>query len=102
MLDTLKSIAGFLNTKGGSLFIGVEEDKAMAVKVCGINEDLRLNGGSRDKLQRKLRDLITERIGAKFSPRLGIDLSSFFGGVFTNFVPLKIIDSVRYYNTPSD
>jgi hypothetical protein len=25
------------------------------------------NGGSRDKLQRKLRDLITARIGAKFS-----------------------------------
>jgi hypothetical protein len=68
MLDTLKSIAGFLNTKGGTLFIGVEEDKAGALKVCGINEDLRLNGGSRDKLQRKLRDLITERIGAKFSP----------------------------------
>ena len=68
MLDTLKSIAGFLNTKGGTLFIGVEEDKAGAVKVCGINEDLRLNGGSRDQLQRKLRDLITTRIGPEFSP----------------------------------
>ena len=68
MLATLKSIAGFLNTKGGTLFIGVEEDKAGAVKVCGIDEDLKLNGGSRDRFQRKLRDLITERIGAKFSP----------------------------------
>jgi len=68
MLDTLKSIAGFLNTKGGTLFIGVEEGRTEAVKVCGINEDLRLNGGSRDKLQRKLRDLITTRIGPKFSP----------------------------------
>ncbi len=68
ILDTLKSIAGFLNTKGGTLFIGVEEDKAGAVKVCGINEDLRLNQGSTDRLQRKLRDLITTRIGPEFSP----------------------------------
>ncbi|MGA8573522.1 MAG: helix-turn-helix domain-containing protein [Desulfobaccales bacterium] len=68
MLDTLKSIAGFLNTKGGTLFIGVEENRAGPLNVCGINEDLKLNGGSKDRLQRKLRDLITERIGAKFSP----------------------------------
>ena len=68
ILDILKSIARFLNAKGGSLFIGVAEDKTGALTVCGISEDLKLNENSRDKLQRKLRDLITTRIGPEFSP----------------------------------
>ena len=42
MLNTLKSIAGFLNTKGGTLFIVVEEDKSGERNVCGISEDLRI------------------------------------------------------------
>jgi len=37
------------------------------------------HGGSRDKLQRKLRDLITARIGAKFSPFIEEDLKEEVG-----------------------
>jgi Putative DNA-binding domain len=67
-LDTLKSIAAFLNGNGGSLFIGIEENRVGSAKVCGINEDLWEMGGSRDRLQRLLRDLVTDRIGSEFSP----------------------------------
>lgn len=67
-LDTLKSIAGFLNAGGGTLFIGVAEGETKSPVVRGISEDLNLMGGSRDKLQRLLRDQITTRIGPEFSP----------------------------------
>ncbi len=66
-LDTLKSIAGFLNSRGGTLFIGVSEEGNSPV-VRGLDEDLRYAGDSKDKLQRTLRDLITTRIGSEFSP----------------------------------
>lgn len=67
-LATLKSIAGFLNASGGNLFIGVEEDKTGSARISGIKADLNEMGGSRDRLQRLLRDLITERIGPEFAP----------------------------------
>jgi hypothetical protein len=65
-LDILKSIAGFLNAGGGALFIGVTEDTDPP-SVRGLDEDLKSLGGSKDRLQRSLRDLITARIGAQFS-----------------------------------
>ena len=67
-LDVLKSIAGFLNTDGGNLYIGVEEDQFGRPSLRGLEEDLKLARGSKDKLQRSLRDLITTRIGSDFSP----------------------------------
>jgi predicted HTH transcriptional regulator len=66
-LDVLKSIAGFLNARGGTLFIGISEE-TNPPSLRGLNEDLKYVGGSRDKLQRTLRDLITTRIGPEFSP----------------------------------
>jgi hypothetical protein len=70
ILDVLKSIAGFLNAKGGILLIGVEQDETGVGKIRGIKEDLQLNGGSKDRLQLKLQHLITDRIGSKFSPNI--------------------------------
>ena len=67
-LDILKSIAGLLNTDGGNLYIGVEEDKLGHLSLRGLDEDLKLLHDSKDKLQRSLHDLITERIGSEFSP----------------------------------
>ena len=66
-LDTLKAIAGFLNTSGGTLFIGVTEETDPP-SIRGLDEDLRHAANSKDKLQRALRDLITTRIGPEFSP----------------------------------
>jgi len=77
-LDTLKSIAGFLNAKGGTLFIGITEDNALPT-LRGLNEDLNLVGGSRDRLQRTLRDLVTTRIGPQFSPFIADSLEETAG-----------------------
>jgi predicted HTH transcriptional regulator len=66
-LDVLKSIAGFLNVTGGTLFIGVLEE-ADSISVRGLNENLARVAGSTDRLQLMLRDLITTRIGYEFSP----------------------------------
>ncbi len=65
--DVLRSIAGFLNTEGGNLYIGVSEDHSGRPVLRGLEEDLKLVNNSRDKLQRSLHDLITTRIGSEFS-----------------------------------
>ena len=80
-LDSLKSIAGFLNARGGTLFIGVsEETNPPAVR--GLDEDLRQVGGSRDKLQLTLRHLITARLGSEFSPLISDSLKESEGKLY--------------------
>jgi hypothetical protein len=62
-LFVLKSIAAFLNSRGGTLFIGVRDDG----KPCGIKEDLSLFNRSSDRFRLHLRSLITSRIGPQFA-----------------------------------
>ena len=72
-LNVLKAIAGFLNAKGGTLFIGVAEE-GITSSIRGLAEDLQEMGGSKDKLQLTLRHLITERIGSAYSYLITDDL----------------------------
>ena len=60
-LSVLKTIAGFLNAKGGTLLIGVADDG----EVLGLEAD---GFPSEDKLQLHLVNLISERIGSVFLP----------------------------------
>jgi hypothetical protein len=57
--DVLKTIVGFLNTKGGNLIIGVSDDK----KIIGLEEDKFKN---LDEWQRYLKDQINHKIGNGF------------------------------------
>ena len=57
--DVLKTIVGFLNTKGGNLLIGVSDDK----KIIGLEEDKFKNI---DEWQRFLKDQINNKIGGGF------------------------------------
>jgi hypothetical protein len=66
--EVLKAIVGFLNTDGGTLYIGIEEDSAGKGRVRGIAEDLQTERGNTDQLRRNLFDLITERIGKHVAP----------------------------------
>jgi hypothetical protein len=59
----LKTIAGFMNTDGGTLLIGVEDDG----KIFGLDKDLSLLGGSRDKFEQTLVNIISEEIGPAFT-----------------------------------
>jgi Putative DNA-binding domain len=84
-LDTLKSIAGFLNASGGTLFVGVSEDTTPP-SIRGLDEDLKRVGNSKDKLQRSLRDLITTRIGPEFSPFITDSLEEDAGRLYWKIV----------------
>ena len=57
--DVLKTIVGFLNTKGGILLIGVSDDKT----IIGLEEDKFKN---LDEWQRYLKDQINNKIGNGF------------------------------------
>jgi len=58
-LSVLKTVAAFLNSAGGTLVIGVEDDG----NVCGLDNDLKILHRSLDKFEQLLTSLISERIG---------------------------------------
>ncbi len=66
--QVLKTIAAFLNSSGGTLVIGVEDDGS----VIGLLNDLRLLDNSTDKFAVILTNLITEHLGAEFSTLIKI------------------------------
>ncbi len=61
--SSLKTIAGFMNTEGGTLLIGVEDDGG----VIGLENDLSMLGGSRDKFEQTLVNTISDEIGSALS-----------------------------------
>jgi len=63
-LSVLKTIAAFLNSSGGTLVIGVEDNGS----VCGLKNDIEVMGGSRDQFGQTLANLIGERVGEEFAP----------------------------------
>ncbi|MFN5857537.1 MAG: RNA-binding domain-containing protein [Pseudanabaenaceae cyanobacterium] len=74
--SVLKTIAAFLNTDGGTLLIGVEDDG----KIFGLGKDLEcLNNGSLDKFERCLTDLIQSKIGKRFLPCIKIRFAKISG-----------------------
>lgn len=62
--EVLKTIVAFLNSEGGLLVIGVEDDG----NVLGLEEDVRLAGGDIDSFEQLLTNLIKEYIGPEYSP----------------------------------
>jgi predicted HTH transcriptional regulator len=62
-LKTLKTIVAFLNSEGGVLFIGVNDNRT----IRGLEDDLKIFKGSEDKFQLQIRDLISDKIGAEFA-----------------------------------
>lgn len=67
--EVLKSIAAFLNSGGGTLVIGVEDDG----KAFGIEHDLRsVKGKNTDGFQQVLSSVIVDQLGAGYSPYIKI------------------------------
>jgi predicted HTH transcriptional regulator len=58
--ECLKTIAAFMNTDGGTLLIGVQDDGA----IVGLSQDLNLLRGSRDQFEQLLVNIVAEAIGA--------------------------------------
>jgi predicted HTH transcriptional regulator len=61
--SVLKTIAAFLNSAGGTLIIGVEDNG----HVFGLDKDLKTTGKSLDKFQQLLTSLISDRIGPEYA-----------------------------------
>jgi hypothetical protein len=66
--SVLKTIAAFLNSAGGTLVIGVEDDG----HVYGLDKDLSTTGNSVDEFEQLLTSLISDRIGAQHSHFMAI------------------------------
>jgi predicted HTH transcriptional regulator len=62
--QVLKTIGAFLNSSGGTLVIGVEDNG----EILGLTNDLSFTHNSIDKFLNLLSTLITDEIGAEFSP----------------------------------
>ncbi len=61
--SVLKTIAAFLNTEGGTLIIGVEDDGS----IYGLEQDLLLVRNSQDRFEQLLANLITEALGPQYN-----------------------------------
>jgi len=61
--SVLKTISAFLNTAGGTLIIGVEDDGT----IYGLENDFKLVNNSLDKFQQLMAALISEYIGPEYS-----------------------------------
>ena len=71
--SSLKTIAAFLNTEGGVLMIGVEDNGDL----YGLEKDIQcLKNGSLDKFERHLVQLIENNIGKRFIPSIKIRLTN--------------------------
>ena len=63
--SAFKTIAGFLNTKGGNLLIGVDDD----MNITGIDHELdKFHKGINDNFLKNFKDLFKANIGLEFSP----------------------------------
>lgn len=61
--QVLKTICAFLNSDGGTLVIGVEDDGS----IYGLSNDLALSSNSTDKFLNLLTNIISDDIGPEFS-----------------------------------
>ena len=69
-MASIKTVAAFLNSKGGNLFIGVSDDNSIE----GLDRDLRFFSGSLDKLQLSISEILTNLIRAAKKPYYSLQI----------------------------
>lgn len=74
-LAVLKTIAAFLNTEGGTLFVGVND----AGKITGVENEIDKFFKSDDKYLLHLKSLIKAKVGEEFYPFIDYDLVNLMG-----------------------
>ena len=68
--EIVKSIAGFLNTEGGKLIVGVADNGA----IKGVNEEMKKFYPTKDDYLLRLSDIINKNIGMRFTGLINYDL----------------------------
>ena len=66
--SSLKTVNAFMNSQGGTLVIGVEDDGG----IYGLDRDLSLTHHSRDRFEQLLISLIAESMGATTAPNFRV------------------------------
>ncbi len=72
---SMKTIAAFLNTAGGTLLIGVNDDGS----ITGLNVEIEKLYKSNDKLLLHFKDLIKASAGEEFYPKIEYEIAVFDG-----------------------
>ncbi len=96
--STLKTVVSFLNTDGGILLIGVEDNG----NIHGIEKDKELTKGkSNDSFELRLRDLIRDQIGEAFSQFIKVKFENFEGKYVCVVDVLKSVEPAFLKETKS-
>ena len=66
--SSLKTVNAFMNSQGGTLVIGVEDDGG----IYGLDRDLSLTHHSKDRFEQLLTSLIAESMGATTAPNFSV------------------------------
>ncbi len=72
---SLKTVAAFMNSEGGTLLIGVEDSG----EIFGLGRDISLVGGSPDRFLQLVNSLVAGRIGVEYSQYVNARLDSVDG-----------------------
>jgi hypothetical protein len=76
--SSLKTIAGFLNAKGGTMLIGVDD----LGKIRGIERDLSImNRGNNDRFEQKIRNCLKDRFKPQPIGKVNISFEKFTEGM---------------------
>jgi len=68
--SVIKTIGAFLNSDGGDLLVGVDDDG----RVTGIDFEIeKLHKKSRDEFLKHFKNKLKERIGEQFYPKIAFD-----------------------------
>ncbi len=86
-LAWLKSVAAFMNSEGGTLLIGVNDDSG----IVGIEAD---GFESDDKCGLHVKNLLNQHIGAEFSRYIDCDLKTIYGKTIVVITCEKVTDPV--------
>lgn len=71
-MSAIKTIAAFLNSEGGTLVVGVDDDGT----ILGLAPDLTLLDGSADRFERTLVQLVAEHLGLHVAPFVRVRFES--------------------------
>lgn len=82
---SLKTVAAFLNSGGGTLVIGVSDDK----KILGLEADLALTRNEKEWFQQTVVNYLTDTIGAEFAPRYEIQFGDAGSGKEVCIIEVK-------------
>ncbi|MGD0077962.1 MAG: ATP-binding protein [Sedimentisphaerales bacterium] len=87
LLSSLKTIAGFLNSNGGTLLIGVNDSG----EIKGIERDLStMKHGTSDRFEQRIRNCIRDRFSPQPIGKVKISFEEFTEGTIGKFTEVTI------------